>query len=160
MKRYCSRIAVKPTVFTEDTAYQVWVNSDSKTMRLLRMHLQLDSADAGGGANSIYGFQRIKGTPSASGADVIVATRYDNNNEPSLMLCYRKNAGLDMTGVTRETYFMERSIVSKTTGSPSTIEFDHEEGFLLLPGEGLCIFADNTVIDGSGVYGMLEWGEE
>ena len=76
------------------------------------------------------------------------------------MLCYRKNAGLDMTGVIRETYFLERSIVSKTTGSPSNIEFDHEEGFLLLPGEGLCIFADNTVIDGSGAYGMLEWGEE
>jgi hypothetical protein len=160
MKRYCSRIAVKPTVFTEDTAYQVWVNSDTKTMRLLRMHLQLDSADAGGNGNSVYGFQRIKGTPSSSGADVIVATPYDTNQEPSLMLCYRKNAGLTMTGVTRETYFLERSVISKSTGSASTIEFDHEEGFFLLPGEGLCIFADNTVIDGSGVYGMLEWGEE
>lgn len=160
MKRYCSRIAVKPTTFTEDTVYQAWVNTDVKSMRLIRMHLQLDSADAGGGANSIYGFQRIKGTPSSSGADVIVATRYDNNTEPSLMLCLRKNAGLTMTGVARETYFLERSIVSKTTGAPSTIEFDHQEGFLLLSGEGLCIFADNTVIDGSGVYGMLEWEEE
>jgi hypothetical protein len=160
MKRYCTRIAVKPTTFTEDTAYQAWVNTDTKTVRLLRMHLQLDSADAGGTGNSVYGWQRIKGTPSATGADVIVPTRYDNNTEPSMMLCYRKNAGLTMTGVTRETYFLERSCVSKTTGSASNIEFDHEEGFLLLPGEGLCIFADNTVIDGSGVYGMLEWGEE
>ena len=160
MKRYCTRIAVKPTVFTEDTVYQTWVNTDTKTVRLLRMHLQLDSADAGGTANSVYGWQRIKGTPSASGADVIIPTQYDNNSEPSMMLCYRKQAGLTMTGVTREGYFLERSIVSKTTGSASNIEFDHEEGFLLLPGEGLAIFADNTVIDGSGVYGMLEWGEE
>jgi hypothetical protein len=160
MKRYCSRIAVKPTTFTEDTVYQAWSNTDSKTMRLIRMHLQLDSADAGGGANSVYGFQRINGTPSSSGADVIIPTRYDNNTEPSLMTCLRKQSGLTMTGVTRETYFLERSIVSKTTGAPSTIEFDHRDGFLLLPGEGFCIFADNTVIDGSGVYGILEWEEE
>lgn len=160
MKRYCSRIAVKPTTFTEDTAYQVWVNSDTKSMRLMRMHIQLDSADAGGNGNSIYGWQRIKGTPSSTGADVIVPTRYDNNTEPSLMTCLRKNSGLTMTGVTRETYFLERSVISKSTGSASTIDFDHFEGFILLPGEGLCIFADNTVIDGSGVYGLLEWGEE
>ena len=160
MKRYCTRIAVKPTTFTEDTVYQAWINTDSKAVRLLKMHLQLDSADAGGTGNSVYGFQRIKGTPSASGADVIVPTKYDNNTEPSMVLCYRKQAGLTMTGVTRETYFLERSCVSKTTGSASNIEFDHYEGFLLLPGEGLAIFADNTVIDGSGVYGMLEWGEE
>lgn len=160
MKRYCTRIAVKPTVLTEDTVYQAWVNTDTKSMRLMRMHIQLDSADAGGNGNSIYGWQRIVGTPSSSGADVIVPTRYDNNNEPSLMTCLRKNAGLTMTGVTRETYFLERSVISKSTGSASTIDFDHLEGFILLPGEGLCIFADNTVIDGSGVYGLLEWGEE
>jgi len=160
MKRYCTRIAVKPTVFTEDTVYQAWVNTDTKSMRLIRMHIQLDSADAGGNGNSIFGWQRIVGTPSSSGADVIVPTRYDNNNEPSLMTCLRKNAGLTMTGVTRETYFLERSVISKSTGSASTIDFDHLEGFILLPGEGLCIFADNTVIDGSGVYGLLEWGEE
>lgn len=160
MKRYCTRIAVKPTVFTEDTVYQAWVNTDSKTVRLLRIHLQLDSADSGGNFNSIYGFQRIKGTPSSSGADVIVPTHYDNNSEPSMVVCYRKQAGLTMTGVTREAYFLERSVVSKTTGSASNIEFDHEEGFFLLPGEGLCIFADNTVADGSGVYGMIEWCEE
>lgn len=160
MKRYCSRIAVKPTVLTEDTVYQAWVNTDTKSMRLMRMHIQLDSADAGGNGNSIYGWQRINGTPSSSGADVIVPTRYDNNNEPSLMTCLRKNAGLTMTGVTRETYFLERSVISKSTGSASTIDFDHLEGFILRPGEGLCIFADNTVIDGSGVYGLLEWGEE
>lgn len=160
MKRYCSRIAVKPTTFTEDTVYQAWVNTDSKSMRLMRMHLQLDSADAGGNGNSIYGWKRIKGTPSSSGADVIVPTRYDNNEEPSLMTCLRKQSGLTMTGVTSETYFLERSVISKSTGSASTIDFDHLEGFILLPGEGLCIFADNTVIDGSGVYGMIEWVEE
>ena len=160
MKRYCTRIAVKPTVFTEDTVYQAWVNTDTKTMRLLRIHLQLDSADAGGNANSIYGFQRIQGTPSASGADVIVPTRYDNNVEPSMMLCYRKQSGLVMNGVAREGYFLERSVISKSTGSAANIQFDHEDGFYLLPGEGLCIFADNTVVDGSGIYGMLEWGEE
>jgi hypothetical protein len=158
MKRYCSRIAVKPTTLTEDTAYQSWYNSDAVSVRLLRMHLQLDSADAGGGANSIYGFQRIKGQPT--GGDSIIATRYDTNSEPSKMVINRAQGGLTMTGVTRETYFLERSIVSKTTGSASNLEFDHEEGFILLPGEGLCIFADNTVISGSGVYGMLEWGEE
>ena len=160
MKRYCSRIAVKPTTFTEDTAYQAWVNTDSKTIRLLRMHLQLDSADAGGNGNSVFGWQRIKGTPSSTGADVIIATPYDTNQEPSLMTVLRKQSGLTMTGVTRETYFLERSIISKSTGSASTIEFDHNEGFFLLPGEGLCIFADNTIIDGAGCYGMLEWGEE
>lgn len=160
MKRYCSRIAIKPTVFLEDTVYQAWVNTDTKTVRIMTIHLQLDSADAGGGANSIYGFQRITGTPSASGADVIIPTKYDNNAEDSMVLCYRKQSGLDMTGVTRQTYFLERSIVSKTTGSPSNLKFDGEEGFLLLPGEGLAIFADNEVIEGSGVYGMIEWGEE
>lgn len=158
MKRYCSRIAVKPTTLTEDTAYQSWYNSDVVSMRLLRMHLQLDSADAGGGANSIYGFQRIKGQPT--GGDSIIATPYDTNYEPSRMVINRAQDGLVMTGVTRYTYFLERSIVSKTTGSAANIEFDHEEGFILLPGEGLCVFADNTVISGSGVYGMLEWGEE
>lgn len=160
MKRYCSRIAVKPTTFAEDTVYQSWTNTDTKSMRLIKIHLQLDSADTGGTFNSIYGFSRIVGTPSSSGADVIIATRYDNNSEPSLMTCLRKQSGLIMNGVTQETYFLERSIVSKTTGSSSTIEFDHEEGFILRPNEGLCIFADNTVHDGSGVYGMLEWEEE
>lgn len=158
MKRYCSRIAVKPTTFTEDTCYQSWYNSDVLSIRLIRMHLQLDSADAGGGANSIYGWQRIKGQPT--GGDLIIPTRYDNNEEPSKMIVNRANDGLTMTGVTRETYFLERSIVSKTTGSASTIDFDHLEGFVLLPGEGICIFADNTVISGSGVYGMIEWVEE
>ena len=158
MKRYCSRIAVKPTTFTEDTCYQSWYNSDIKSVRLIRMHLQLDSADAGGTGNSIYGWQRIKGQPT--GGDSITPTRYDNNEEPSKMIINRANGGLTMTGVTQETYFLERSIVSKTTGSASTIDFDHQEGFILLPGEGLVIFADNTVINGSGVYGMLEWVEE
>lgn len=158
MKRYCSRIAVKPTTLTEDTAYQSWYNSDVLSIRLIRMHLQLDSADAGGGANSIYGWQRIKGQPT--GGDSIIPTRYDNNEEPSKMIVNRANDGLTMTGVTRETYFLERSIVSKTTGSASNIDFDHLEGFVLLPGEGICIFADNTVISGSGVYGMIEWVEE
>lgn len=158
MKRYCSRIAVKPTTLTEDTAYQSWYNSGVLSFRLIRMHLQLDSADAGGGANSIYGWQRIKGQPT--GGDLIIPTCYDNNDEPSKMIVNRANDGLTMTGVTRETYFLERSIVSKTTGSASMIDFDHLEGFLLLPGEGICIFADNTVISGSGVYGMIEWVEE
>jgi hypothetical protein len=158
MKRYCSRIAVKPTTFTEDTCYQSWYNSDTKSVRLIRMHLQLDSADAGGTGNSIYGWQRIKGQPT--GGDSITPTRYDNNEEPSKMIINRANGGLTMTGVIQETYFLERSIVSKTTGSASTIDFDHQEGFILLPGEGLLIFADNTVINGSGVYGMIEWVEE
>ena len=160
MKRYCSRIAVSPTTFTEDTVYQAWCNTDTKSMHLIRMHVQLDSAESTGTHSSVYGFARIKGTPSATGADVIVPTRYDNNTEPSLMTCLRKNAGLTMTGVTIETYFLESSIVSRTTGSAANIEFDHADGFILLPGEGLCIFADNAVRDGSGVYGMLEWGEE
>jgi hypothetical protein len=158
MKRYCSRIAVKPTTFTEDTGYQSWYNSDVLSVRLIRMHLQLDSADAGGTGNSIYGWQRIKGHPT--GGDSIIPTRYDNNEEPSKMIINRANGGLTMNGVTRETYFLERSIVSKTTGSASTIDFDHLEGFILLPGEGILIFADNTVINGSGVYGMIEWVEE
>ena len=160
MKHYCSRIAVKPTVFTEDTVYQIWINTGTKSVRIFRMHIQLDSADAGGTFNSIYGWQRTKGAPFDAGADVIVPTKFDNNMDPSEVVALRKNAGINMDGVTRETYFLERSIVSKTTGAAATIDFDHLEGFLLLPGEGLCIFADNTVHDGSGVYGMLEWGEE
>lgn len=160
MKHYCSRIAVKPTVFTEDTVYQMWINLDAHSVRLFKMHIQLDSADAGGTFNSVYGWQRTNGVPVDAGADVIVATKFDNNMEPSKVAILRDNAGIDMTGVTRQEYFLERSIVSKTTGSASTIDLDHLEGFLLLPGEGLCIFADNTVHDGSGVYGMLEWGEE
>jgi hypothetical protein len=66
-----------------------------------------------------------------------------------------------MTGVTQEPYFMERSVISKSTGSASTIDFNgNNEGFILAKNEGLIIFADEDVISGSGVYGMLEWMED
>lgn len=158
MKTYASKIAVKPTTITEDTYYQSWYNSDDKSMRLKRMHLQLDSADAGGNGNSIFAFARITGNPS--GGTSITAVRFDTGNEPSKMICQRNQAGLTMTGVVIEDYFLERSIISKSTGSASTIEFDSEEGFLIAPNQGLVIFADNTIIAGAGCYGMLEWVEE
>ena len=154
MKYYACKIAVKPTTLTAGTVYQSFVNTDSKSLRIMKIHLQLDSADAGGGANSIYAFSRIKGNPS--GAD-LTPTKYDTGDEPSAMSCKRNQAGLDMTGVIQEPYFLERSIVSKTTGAPTTIKFDGENGFILKPNEGLCIFADNNVIAGSGVFGFLEW---
>jgi hypothetical protein len=66
-----------------------------------------------------------------------------------------------MTGVTQEPYFLERSVISKSTGSASTIDFDNNgEGFILAKNEGLIIFADNSVVSGSGVYGMIEWMED
>jgi hypothetical protein len=56
---------------------------------------------------------------------------------------------------------LERSVISKFTGNASTIEFDNNgEGFILAKNEGLIIFADNAVISGSGVYGMIEWMED
>jgi hypothetical protein len=157
MKYYACKIAVKPTTLTAGTVYQSFVNTDSKSLRIMKIHLQLDSADAGGGANSIYAFARIKGNPV--GTD-LTPTKYDTGDEPSAMSCKRNQAGLDMTAVTQEPYFLERSIVSKTTGAPCTIQFDGENGFILKPNEGLCIFADNNVIAGSGVFGFLEWCEE
>jgi hypothetical protein len=77
------------------------------------------------------------------------------------MLCLRNQAGLDMTGVTQEPYFLERSVISKFTGNASTIDFNHnDEGFILAKNEGLIIFADNEVVSGSGIYGMIEWMED
>jgi hypothetical protein len=77
------------------------------------------------------------------------------------MLCLRNQAGLDMTGVTQEPYFLERSVISKFTGNASTIDFDNNgEGFILAKNEGLIIFADNSVVSGSGIYGMIEWMED
>ena len=67
------------------------------------------------------------------------------------MICQRNQAGLTMTGVVIEDYFLERSIISKSTGSASTIEFDAEDGFLLAPNQGLVIYADNTIIAGAEI---------
>ena len=157
-KHYVCKIAVKPVVLTAGTVYQAFINTDSFSMRLTRLHLQLDSADAGGGANSIFAFARITGVPN--GGNILTPTKYNTQTEPSKMLCLRNQSGLTMTGVTQEPYFLERSIVSKTTGSASNIQFDDEDGFLLSANEGIVIFADNDVISGSGLFGMLEWIEE
>lgn len=161
MKYYACKIAVKPTTLTAGTVYQSFVNTDSLSIRIKRIHLQLDSADAGGGANSIYAFARIKGNPALGvGGEQLGIAKYNTQSENSSMSCRRNQAGLDMTGILQDAYFLERSIVSKTTGSASNIEFDGDDGFILAPNEGLIIFADNTVISGSGVYGFMEWCEE
>jgi hypothetical protein len=159
MKHYVCKIATKPTTVTAGTVYQAFVNTDETSLRITKMHIQLDSADAGGNGNSVYAFARIKGTPTSG--TTLTVTKYDNQNEPSKMLCLRNQAGLDMTGVTQEPYFLERSVISKSTGSASTIEFDNNgEGFILAKNEGLIIFADNAVVSGSGIYGMIEWMED
>ena len=125
-KHYVCKIAVKPVVLTAGTVYQAFVNTDSFSMRLRRLHLQLDSADAGGGANSIFAFARITGVPN--GGEFLTPTKYNTQTEPSKMLCLRNQSGLTMTGVIQDPYFLERSIVSKTTGSASNIQFDDEDG--------------------------------
>lgn len=160
MKHYLCKIATAPTVYTEDTVYQAWINTDIVSMFIRRMHLQLDSADSSGQpATSVYAFGRCRGTPT--NGTTLTTIRFDNNEEPSKMLCLRNQGGLTMNGIYREDYFLERSILSKTTGAASNIDFGGAEGGLILrPGEGLILFADNTVIAGSGVYGTLEWAEE
>lgn len=158
MKYYACRIAIEPTTLTENTVYQAFVNSDTKSIRLRRMNIQLDSADTGGTANSVYGLKRIKGTPS--GGTLLGITKYNNQSEDSKMSVLRNQGGLTMTGVTQEEYFWEGSIQAKMAGSPISIAFDNDEGFILAPGEGVAFFADNTVATGSSVRGFMEWVEE
>lgn len=161
MKHYACKIAVKPITLTAGTVYQSFVNTDILSVRIMKIHLQLDSADSGGGANSIYALARITGNPAmGSGGQELTPVKYDTSTEPARMSCRRNQNGLTMTGITQEPYFLERSIVSKTTGTATNIEFDGKEGFILAPNEGLIIFADNTVISGSGVFGFIEWKEE
>lgn len=158
MKYYACRIAIEPTTLTEDTVYQAFVNQDNKSIRVRRIQLQLDSADAGGSGNSVYGMKRIKGLPT--NGTVLGVTKYNTQNEDSLMTVVRNQAGLTMTGVTQLEYFWEGSIPSKTGGSPTSIQFDNSEGFILAPNEGLAFFADNIVISGSSMRGFMEWVEE
>lgn len=161
MKYYACKIAVKPTTLTAGTVYQSFVNTDILSVRIMKIHLQLDSADAGGGANSIYAFARIKGNPALGvGGTELTPTKYNTQTEVASMSCRRNQAGLDMAGITQDPYFLERSIVSKTTGAATNIKFDGDDGFILAPNEGIIIFADNTVIAGSGVFGFIEWKEE
>lgn len=161
MKYYACKIAVKPTTLTSGTVYQSFVNTaNTPSIRITKIHLQLDSADAGGGANSIYAFARITGNPALGvGGEQLGVTKYDTGSEAAKLSCRRNQAGLSMSGITQDAYFLERSIVSKTTGAATNIEFDGHEGFILAPNEGLIIFADNNVISGSGVYGFIEWKE-
>lgn len=158
MKYYCCRVAITPTTFTEDTVFQAFVNIDTKSIRLKTLNIQLDSADAGGSGNSIYGIKRIKGTPS--GGSSLGVTKYNTQDEDSKMSVLRNQGGLTMTGVTQYEYFWEGSISSKNTGAPVAIHFDNNQGFILAPGEGIAFFADNTLISGSSVHGFLEWVEE
>lgn len=158
MKYYACRVAIKPTTFTEDTVYQAFINTDTKSIRLRTLNIQLDSADAGGTANSIFGLKRIKGTPS--GGTSLGITKYNTQDEDSKMVVVRNQGGLTMTGVTQYEYFWESSISSKNTGAPVSIHFDNQQGFILAPGEGVAFFADNTVVDGSSVHGFMEWVEE
>lgn len=158
MKYYACRIAIDPTTLTENTVYQAFVNTDNKSIRLRKMILQLDSADTGGTANSVFGMKRIKGTPT-NGTSLGV-TKYNTQDEDSQMVVLRNHGGLTMNGVTELEYFWEGSISAKTTGAPQTIMFDNNEGFLLAPGEGLAFFADNTLQAGSAMRGFMEWVEE
>jgi hypothetical protein len=158
MKYYACRVAIKPTVYTEDTVYQAFVNTDTRSIRLRRLNIQLESADAGGTAKSIYGLKRIKGLPT--GGDSLGITKYNTQDEKSMMVVLRNQAGLTMTGVTQDEYFWEGSIQAKTTGSPTSIEFNNNNGFILAPNEGVAFFADNTVIAGSSIHGFMEWVEE
>lgn len=158
MKYYCCRIAIDPTTYTEDTVFQAFVNTDNKSIRLKTLNIQLDSADAGGTGNSVYGIKRIIGTPS--GGTNLGVTKYNTQDEDSKMTVVRNQGGLTMTGITQLEYFWEGSISSKNTGAPSVIYFDNNQGFILAPNEGICFFADNTIISGSSVRGFLEWVEE
>lgn len=157
MKSYLCKIAIEPTTLTEDTVYQTFVNTDTKSMRVMRLNIQLTSSDTGN-SKSIYAFARIKGTPS--GGELLTPTKYNTQDEDSMMTCRRSQGGLTMTGVTVLPYFLEIAALSKTQSAPTTINFDHKEGLILAPGEGLCIFADNAVTSGSGVNGCIEWSEE
>ena len=157
MKSYLCKIAIDPTTYTENTVYQTFLNTDTKSIRISRMNIQLTSADAGN-SKSIYAFARFKGAPS--GGELLTSTKYNTQSEDSLMVCRRSQGGLTMTGVTVHPYFLEVAALSKTQSAPTTINFDHYEGLILAPGEGLCIFADNTVAAGSGVNGCVEWSEE
>ncbi len=158
MKYYCARVAIDPTTLTEGTVYQAFVNTDNKSIRVRKIELQLDSADTGGTANSVFGMKRIKGTPN--GGSAIGVTKYNTQDEDSKMSVVRNQGGLTMTGVTQFEYFWEGSISAKTTGAPTAIVFDNSEGFLLAPTEGLAFFADNTLQAGCAMRGFMEWVEE
>jgi hypothetical protein len=158
MKYYSCRVAIKPTTYTEDTVYLAFVNTDNKSIRVKTLNFQLDSADTGGTGNSIYGLQRIKGLPT--GGTQLGITKYNTQDEDSMMRVVRNQDGLTMTGVTEYEYFWEGSIGAKNTGAPTSIHFDNNQGFILAPNEGLAFFADNTVKAGSGVHGFMEWVEE
>lgn len=158
MKYYCCRVAIDPTTYTENTVYQAFVNTDSKSIRLKVVNIQLDSADANGTANSVYGIKRIKGLPT--GGTTLGVTKYNTQDEDSMMRVVRNQGGLTMTGVTQYEYFWEGSIVAKASGSPTSIHFDNNQGFILSPNEGIAFFADNTVANGSSVRGFIEWVEE
>lgn len=158
MKYYAARVAIDPTTLTENTVYQVFVNTDSKSIRLKTLNIQLDSADTGGTANSVYGIKRIIGVPS--GGTAIGVTKYNTQDEDAKMSVLRNQGGLTMTGVTQLEYFWEGSIAAKNSGAPTSIHFDNNEGFILAPNEGIAFFADNTVASGSSVRGFMEWVEE
>lgn len=158
MKYYAARVAIDPTTLTENTVYQVFVNTDNKSIRLKTLNIQLDSADSNGTANSVYGIKRIIGVPS--GGTAIGVTKYNTQDEDAKMSVLRNQGGLTMTGVTQLEYFWEGSIAAKNSGAPTSIHFDNNEGFILAPNEGIAFFADNTVANGSSVRGFMEWVEE
>ena len=158
MKYYACRVAIDPTTLTENTVYQAFVNTDSKSVRLKTLNIQLDSADTGGTSNSVYGIKRIKGLPT--GGTELGITKYNTQDEDSMMKVLRNQGGLTMTGVTQYEYFWEGSIAAKNSGAPTSIHFDNNEGFILAHNEGIAFFADNAVATGSSVRGFMEWVEE
>ncbi len=157
---YAARIEIVPSTLTSGTVYWAIRNNHATlTVYLRKFELKLGFSGIAAATRSAYEMIRFSGaTPTGGTALPPVKRRTTYAN--SLIDARFAPAGLTMTGT-----ILDTSGAWHTVGHTNQLNVDHaqniasENGFELLPGEGLAIRASGALVLGSYLVGSVRWEE-
>lgn len=162
---YLVPLLIKPvTTLTAGTTYFSMRNTGNKQVFLLNAQFQTiyDGSDAGNIVSSTFSLERFSAATPSGGSTVTPAKGSSTFGATSIGDARMANSGLTTTGVSFDAALGYITVLNR---SSSGVALDlardsSSQGLHLLPGEGFCLRAFNSLTAGVGLTGIIVYGEQ
>lgn len=157
---YHTRLELVPSTLTAGTVYWSMRNNGSKKAVVRQLAALITFAGVAAATRSAYELVRFSGANMTGGTSVaaVKGSNVDDTNTAVTDIRFAP-AGLTTSGVTFELNGIAILAHANQLGSQHDAILNFADTLVLEPGEGLAIRASTAIVAGSGIHGLVNWGE-
>lgn len=152
MYNYMCAVDLDLVVLTSGTVYYSLFNTHTRDVYINKIMLQTMSATGSGNTKCMFALARANTTPPTGGS-VVNYSKLDTESKSISMDIRKNNSGLVTTGTSIDPYFTELAV--KTGSEGHVFNYDFNRDFVLCPGQGIVIEADEAMISGASLHGSI-----